>query len=196
MFEPAQTDADVLKIAVSLPDRETVSNGDFIPLESLATSLFEDARFDAVFVSGLSPEQSQLLSQTCADLGVELIVFDNPSNRVTVIEDVVINITDKLFSDEMPNNIDLIDIRYINQCSDHLFSFNNKVSALHFLEEQDLGSVIGGVYLAHGDTELTEFEVTNNELLNYFSDSGFLCSSFHYFGRSECTILLGIKRAG
>lgn len=196
MFEPAETDADVLKIAVSLPRREAVSNGDFIPLEKLEVSLSEDARFDAVFVSGLSPEQSQSLAQRCADLDVDLIVFESPSNHVTAIEDVVINMTDKLFSDEMPDNIDLIDIRYINQCSDSLFAFNNKASALYFLEEQDLGSVIGGVYLAHGNTELTEFETTNNELLNRFSDSGFLCSSFHYFGRSECSILLGIKRSG
>ncbi|MGB1278130.1 MAG: hypothetical protein ACPG77_20455, partial [Nannocystaceae bacterium] len=38
---PASAEADVLKIAVSLPRREAVSNGDFIPLEKLEVSLSE-----------------------------------------------------------------------------------------------------------------------------------------------------------
>ncbi|WP_225311886.1 hypothetical protein [Vibrio diabolicus] len=153
-----------------------------------------EANFDALFVSSLFPDQNRELSQICAEKRVELVVFENRSDDMVAVHDVVLNLADKLFSDEMPNNIDIADIRNINQSSNYLFAFNSKHSALEFMETQDLGIVIGGVYLAHGNTELSEYEVTNRELLNHFSDSGFLCSSFHTLGRSECTILLGIKK--
>ena len=196
MFEPLETEEDELKIAVSLPELDAVSHSCFISLDNLNKSSLQRSDFDALFVSGILPDQSRNLSELCMEIGVELVIFENPLNNLAAIHDVVINITDKLFSSEMPNNIDLADIRNINQSSDYMFAFNDKQLALDFMKDQGLGDVIGGVYLAHGYTELEEYEATNKELLNYFSDDGFLCSSFHSSGRSKCTILLGIKKQG
>lgn len=101
--------------------------------------------------------------------------------------------TSKLFSNEVPHNIDIADIRKLNQSSDYLLAFNNKYSALEFMETQRLGTLSGGVYLAHCNTSLDEYEAVNKELNRYMSGYGFLCSSFHSSGHSECTILLGIN---
>lgn len=193
MFEPIEIDMDELQLAISLPALDFVPNGTFIPLEDILSSSLQDSNFDALFVSGLLPEQSEKLVQECADKGLELVNFENPSNDLAAIHDVVLNLAGKLFSDEMPNNIDIADIRNFNQSSDFLFAFNRKSSALDFMKVQDLGVIVGGVYLAHGGTELDEYEAVNKELTNQISEYGFLCSSFYGLGRSECTILLGVK---
>ncbi|MDN3698344.1 hypothetical protein QWY97_13455 [Vibrio cortegadensis] len=193
MFEPIEIDMDELQLAISLPELDSVQNGTFIPLEDILGSSLQDSNFDALFVSGLFPEQSEKLVQVCAGQGLELVNFENPSNDLAAIHDVVLNLSGKLFSDEMPNNIDIADIRNLNQSSDFLFAFNRKSSALDFMAAQELGVIVGGVYLAHGRTELDEYEAVNKELTNHIYEYGFLCSSFYGLGRSECTILLGVK---
>lgn len=194
MFEPLAEYMDELQLALSLPELDSVSNGVCIPLDGIVNSPLLDSSLDALFVSGLTLEQSRELALVCEEIGLELVVFENPSNDATAIKDAVLNITNKLFSDEMPNNIDVADIKNLNQSSDYLFAFNNKYSALNFMQAQGLGVVIGGVYLAHGKTDLNEYEAINKDLSQYISENGFLCSSFHSSGYSECTILLGIKR--
>lgn len=194
MFAPRGLDIDELQLAISLPELDSVSNGVLIPLNRLVDSPLLDPSLDALFVSGLFPEQSRNLIATCESKGLELVVFENPSNDLTAIKDVVLNITDKLYSNEMPNNIDLADIRNLNRSSDYLFAFNSKRAALNFMDAQEFGVVIGSLYLAHGGTELDEYEAVNKELSHYISRHGFLCSSLHSSGSSECTILLGIKR--
>ena len=194
MFEPAEIDMDELQLAISLPKLDSVSNGSFIPHENIESSPLLNSKFDAFFVSGLFPEQTTTLSQLCENYSLEMVVFESPSNDLAVIHDVVLNIADKLFSDEMPNNIDIADIRNLNQSSEYLFAFNSKNFALDFMEAQELGVVIGGIYLAHGSADLNEYETTNKKLMAHISENGFLCSSFHFPGRSECTILLGVKR--
>ncbi|MEZ9701954.1 hypothetical protein AB4455_24195 [Vibrio sp. 10N.261.46.E12] len=193
MFEPIEIDMDELQLAISLPELDSVPNGVFIPLEDILDFSSQDSNFDALFVSGLYPEQSKTLIQACAGKALELVNFENPSNDLAAIHDVVLNLVGKLFSDEMPNNIDIADIRNLNQSSDFLFAFNRKSSALDFMAAQALGVIVGGVYLAHGGTELDEYEAVNKELTNHISEYGFLCSSFYGLGRSECTILLGVK---
>ena len=193
MFEPIEIDMDELQLAISLPELASVPNGTFIPLEDILGSTLQDSNFDALFVSGLFPEQSRKLVQMCAGKGFELVNFENPANDLTAIHDVVLNLSGKLFSDEMPNNIDIADIRNLNQSSDCLYAFNRKSSALDFIAAQELGAIVGGVYLAHGGTELDEYETVNKELTNHISEYGYLCSSFYGLGRSECTILLGVK---
>ena len=193
MFEPVEFTVDELQLAISLSGIDSVVNGHFIALEELTELTLSDFSFDALFVSGVSPEQGSELSQICLSNHIDLVVFDNPANNSAAIRDVVVNLADKLFSKEMPNNVDLADILNLNQSSDYLFAFNNKASALDYMGSQQLGVVVGGIYLAHGKTDLREYEVTNKELLLYFSEQAALCSSFHSTGLSECTILLGIK---
>ncbi|MEZ9070295.1 hypothetical protein AB4086_02530 [Vibrio splendidus] len=194
MFEPIEFEMEPLQLVVSLPGLDSVSNGRFIPLDSLSVSSLSGTVFDGLFASGLSPEQSQELAQFCEDQNTEFFIFENPSNSLAVIRDVVINLVDKLFSDEMLNNIDFADIRTLNQYSDYLFAFNNKRSALDFMDSQQLGVITGGIHLAHGHTNSSEYETTNKELLKYISNNGFLYASYHSFGRSECTVLVGVRK--
>ncbi|MBD0786280.1 hypothetical protein HUO09_07975 [Vibrio sp. Y2-5] len=193
MFEPTESVADELHIAISLPNTVALENGYSIATNDLTESILSDIPFDALFVSGLSPKQSSELSKICLLHHVEFVVFDNPNNDSTAIRDVVINLTNKLLSKEMPNNLDLADIRNLNQSSDYLFAFNSEDAAFNFMRYQQLGVVVGGIYLAHGDVGLGEYESTNNALLRYFSEKAILCSSFLSVGLSDCTILLGIK---
>ncbi|MCL1046862.1 hypothetical protein L2737_16260 [Shewanella electrodiphila] len=176
-----------------MPKLDSAKHGQFIPLNSLCDNILSSPSFDALLVSGLLPEDNKKLFELCKKIGTEFIVFEHPSNDVAIISDVVANIAGKLYSHEMPNNIDFADIRDLNQRSDVLFAFNSKQSALDFLVVQALGEVIGGIHLAHGQTELSEFEATNKELLSYISEHGFFCSSFYRDACSESTILLGIK---
>ncbi|NOH85482.1 hypothetical protein F0249_16935 [Vibrio sp. 03-59-1] len=196
MFEPIAVEMDELQLAVSLPELDSVAHGILIPLENIAKSPLLISSLDALFISGLFPEQSRELTLACEAIGLEFITFENPSNDSDAIKDVVLNITDKLFSKEMPNNVDIADIRNLKQSADYLFAFNSKCSAIDFMEAQGLGIVIGGIYLAHGHTDLEAYEAINKELSYHISEFGFLCSSFHSSGRSECSILLGIKRSG
>ncbi len=194
MFEPIAVDRDELQLAVSLPELDTVDHAVCVPLEGIAKSEILNSSLDALFVSGLLPEQRRELATMCDIQGLELVVFEHPFNDKFVIKDVVLNITNKLFSNEMPKNIDFADIRNLNQSSDYLFAFNSQSSALEFLQLQELGAVIGGVYLAHGNVDLDEYQSANQQLSRYISEYGYLCSSFHSSGFAECTILLGIKR--
>ncbi|MEZ9133995.1 hypothetical protein AB4113_19910, partial [Vibrio breoganii] len=125
MFEPIESEIDELQLAISLPELDSVVNGTLLSFDALTASSLSDSIFDALFVSGTFAEQSKELSQVCVDKRIELVVLENPTNDLTVIHDVVINLVDKLFSDEMPNNIDLADLRLLNQYSDHLLAFNN-----------------------------------------------------------------------
>ncbi|WP_228013010.1 hypothetical protein [Vibrio sp. OPT18] len=193
MFEPRSVGMDELKLAVSLPGLDFVSNGIYIPPDDIVGSPLLTSSLDALFVSGLIPEKNRELAGACVAIDLELFVFENPSNDSIAIRDVVLNITDKLFSDEMPDNLDIADIRELNQSSDYLLAFNNKYSALDFMETQGLGTLVGGVYLAHCNTDLDEYETVNKQLSCYMSDYGFLCSSFHSSGHSDCTILLCIN---
>ncbi|CAH0525669.1 hypothetical protein [Vibrio hippocampi] len=193
MFEPLVLEDDELQLAISLPDLISVESGQLISPSQLTETTLSTCSYDALFVSGLLPEQRDELSHLCAAKHIELVVFDNPSNNAAAIQDVVVNLSDKLFSDEMPNNVDLADIRNLNQSSDYLFAFSNKTAAVDFMETQSIGVVVGGIYLAHAQTDLSEYEATNKALLHHFSEYAFLCSSFHSAGRSECTILLGVK---
>ncbi|TOB46381.1 hypothetical protein CGK04_24500, partial [Vibrio parahaemolyticus] len=62
-------------------------------------------------VSGLSPNRKRYLSAVCKELGTLFIAFDNPSNDMLAINDAVSNLIGKLVTNELPNNIDLADIK-------------------------------------------------------------------------------------
>lgn len=197
MFELIE-EVDEVQLAISLPGLESVSSGKFIPFDRLVGDALQESYFDALFTGGFSKdygeEKSRELLRICAEKRIELVVFENPANDLAVIQDVVLNIADKLFSNEHPNNLGIADIRNLNLYSDHLYAFNSKQSALDFLQTLGLVNVVGGVFLAHENTSLSEYEATGNELLRYFNEEGFLCSSIHSSGRGECTILLGIEK--
>ncbi|MEK9713816.1 MAG: hypothetical protein VW258_14730 [Thalassolituus sp.] len=196
MFEEV-TDSDELQLAIVLPELKSVPYGQLISLDSTTESLVLKSGFDAIFVGGLSDhltvDERSHVFQIIEDNGIELVQFENPSNDLTVIREVVVNLAGKLFSGEMPNNVSLTDIRNVNFYSDCLFAFNTMCSALDFLKTQSLGSVVGGIFVAHGDISLIEYHAAGDDLLSHFAEEGYFCSSIYASGTSECTILLGVQ---
>lgn len=194
MFEPEFDlfEIDELKIAVSLPNIDSITLGELVPFSEITTSGALNTSLDALFVSGLEFEQLEHLSKRCEQSKIELTFFENPTSDALAIQNVVLNLVDKLYSNQMPNNIDVADIRNLNNSSDFLFAFDSKYKALDFLQSQNVGTVIGGVYLAQ---DMDEYEKTGSELGSYVSEYGYLCVSLHTQRRSESTIMLGIKRS-
>ncbi len=194
MFVPLIDDTDELKLGISAPDYDLQEVEYFVPLAELSDALIEERSFDLLFVSGATAIQIQSVIEMCEKVGTVVVLIENPSNDTQAIRDVISNLSGKLLSDEMPNNLDVADVRNINRDSDLLLAFNSKQTAIDFLESGRLGQALCGIYLAHGGADLSEYESTSNQLLSYISEYGYLCSSFYSRGRSEVTILLGIRK--
>nr|WP_086938510.1 hypothetical protein [Thaumasiovibrio occultus] len=196
-----EQDVDELQLAIVCPAMELVSasasveNGRLLSTTELSAALAAGVYFDGVLTTNAEPEHTQALAQCCEQFDVNLAVFDSPTQDFVAAYDVLVNLADKLFSREIPNNIDFADIRHLSLSCDHLFAFNNKEAALAFLASSHRDKVVGGIYLAHGATGLDEYQATNNALLQHFPDYGYLCASFHSLGRGECTIVLGVKKS-
>ena len=78
MFEPIAVDMDALKLAVSLPGLDFVSNGIYIPQDDIVDSPLLVSSLDALFISGLIPEKSHNLENACEAINIDLFVFENP----------------------------------------------------------------------------------------------------------------------
>lgn len=193
MFILDDVEQEVLQLAIALPSLESVTHGKLIPIDILNEALRLEENLDALFVSDLPTEQFQEISRFCHEKAIELVVFDHPLKDQAVIKDVVLNLADKFYSDEMPANVGIADIRNLNQSSDTLLAFNSMPSALEFMTTSNSGVITGGVLLVHGDNGLGAYKNMCEELLKHFSEESFLCSSLLSTGRSECTILLGVK---
>ncbi|UXI03896.1 hypothetical protein [Photobacterium sp. TY1-4] len=193
MFEPLIADRDELKLGISAPEAGSVDQEYFIPLSQLSKALILDSSFDLLLVSGASPQQAQIVTASCEKSATVVAFVESPSADMTAIWDVMVNLSGKLFSNEMPDNIDVADVRNLVQDSDVLFAFNCKNTAIDYLADQDSGEVVGGIYLAHRHTDLAEYESTNQQLLRYISAYGYLSSSVYRRGRADSTILLGIR---
>ncbi|MEJ2764834.1 hypothetical protein VV869_12830 [Photobacterium sp. MCCC 1A19761] len=193
MFEPLSADMGELKLGIAAPEAGSVDQKYFIPLSQLSEILILDSSFDLLLVSGASPQQAQVVAESCEKSGTVVAFVESPFHDTTAIWDVMANISGKLFSTEMPNNIDVADVRNLVQDSDVLFAFNRINAAIDYLENRASGEVVGGIYLAHRHTNLAEYESTNQQLLSYVSEYGYLSSSFYSGGRSDSTILLGIR---
>jgi hypothetical protein len=194
MFEPSIPTEEV-RIAVSLPIINSIDYGTFISLDALSKEQLTNSTFDALMVSGLSPNRKRYLSAVCKELGTLFIAFDNPSNDMLAINNAVSNLIGKLVTNEVPNNIDLADIKNLMQCSELLYAFNDSRIALDFLATQKAGETTGAIYFSHGRTDMKKCEEICNELLSHISQHGNLCFSVFEPGDSECTILLGIPNS-
>ncbi|UUM32327.1 hypothetical protein [Vibrio japonicus] len=193
MFEPLIDNNDELKLGISAPEPDFQALDYFVPLVELSDALIVERSFDILFVSGASEKQTQSIAESCEKVGTVVVFIENPSNDRQAIGDVINNLSGKLLSKEMPNNLDVADVRNIDRDSDVLFAFNRKQTALDFLESAGFGEVVSGIYLSHNGADLSEYESTSKQLLSHISDGGYLCSSFYSSGRSEVTILLGIR---
>lgn len=194
MFEPAFDMEDELpKVAILASFLEDDSNPLFLPLHAFNPDVLVTNKLDLLFVHGASIEEREHLTAICDQHCCVTAFIDNPSNDVLVIEQVMRNLKGKLDSAEMPNNIDIADIREIANSADYLLAFNSKLALTAFLSSDTLGSLVGAVYLAHGGESLKEYKMMNSTLSHSLTDYAYFTSSFLYEGQGECTALVAVK---
>ena len=195
MFEPIEMELDELNIAIYAPNNQFSTDVNLLSESELTEPVLNSKKLDALFVSSNDLNQSKHLIELCQISDTLLLVFDNPSNDMSAVSRVIENLIAKLQSHEMPNNLDVVDLRSLSESSDFLFAFDSHSSACDFLDVQNLGKVVGGVHLAHRVTELSQYENATNQLLDRFPDTAYLCASIYSDGIGESTTVVGIKSA-
>lgn len=195
MFQPIEMELDEPKIAAYAPSNEFSEGVNHLSESELTEPELNRKKLDALLVSSNSLNQTKQLINLCQHSDTLLLVFDNPSNNMSAVSRVIDNLMAKLLSHEMPNNLDIVDLRNLSDSSDFLFAFDNHSAACDFLDAQSLGKVVGGVHLAHKVTELSQYEDATNQLLDRFPDTAYLCASIYSDGVGESTTVIGIKSA-
>ena len=195
MFEPIEIELDELKIAAYVPINQFSEGVNYLSESELSEPKLRRKKLDALLVSSNVLDQTKQLITSCQHSDTLLLVFDNPSNDMSAVSRVIENLMAKLLSHEMPNNLDIADLRNLSESSDFLFAFDNHSAACDFLDAQNLGKVVGGVHLAHKVTELSHYENATNQLLDRFPDTAYLCASIYSDGVGESTTVIGIKSA-
>ena len=193
MFEPIEMELDEPQIAAYAPSNEFSEGVNHLSESELSESILRSKKLDALLVSSNSLNQTKQLNTLCQHSDTLLLVFDSPSNDMSAVARVIENLMAKLLSHEMPNNLDVVDLRNLLESSDFLFAFDNHSAACDFLDAQNLGKVIGGVHLAHKVIELSQYENATNLLLDRFPDTAYLCASIYSDGVGESTTVIGIK---
>lgn len=193
MFEPIEIELDELKIAAYTPTHNCSDGINHLSESDLSEAVLSRKKLDALLVSSSGINQSQQMIGLCQLSDTLLLVFDNPSNDMSAVYRVIDNLIGKLQSHEMPNNLDIVDLRNLSEGSDFLFAFDNHSAVCDFLDAQNLGKVVGGVHLAHKVTELSQYENATDQLLDRFPNTAYLCSSIYSDGIGDSTTVIGIK---
>ncbi|MBM6549896.1 hypothetical protein [Marinomonas ostreistagni] len=189
----AEPEQDELSLLIALPEAQSSAQYPCVAHEQLADTLVAGDLYDAVLVASALTEQDRV-ADLCAKLGTELIIFEHPTGDQQVLQDALLNITDKLFSDEMPSNLGLQDIRNLKLNADCIFAFTSHLAALDFMATQTIGELADVVYLAHGHSRLNDLKAGSDALEAQLPENSFICASLLSSGRSECTILLGVRK--
>ncbi|PKF49354.1 hypothetical protein AT251_19455 [Enterovibrio nigricans] len=106
---------------------------------------------------------------------------------------MVRSIKGKLDSNEIPNNIDVADVRTLLNNSHHLFAFDNKAALVDFVWGNQIGDATGVIYLAHGDIDLEDHGKANKEISDVLPPYAFFTSSIFFAGKRACSALVGVK---
>jgi len=194
MFDIEQ---DVVRVGIAAATNRAQQMDTFIPLESLSTSMscgiISDRRLDLLLVSGATPQQVELITSACDAIGCVVAFVGHPSNDETVIWNVIENVKGKLDAHEMPNNIDIADIRSLAEEADYLLAFDDEASLFQFLQTTPAERHLGGIYLASGRVTLNVFAEMNERIEALISPYAYFVSSFYSASTSECSALIGVR---
>ena len=191
MFVPIHELSNDLNIAILVPNLTASEHATLLYPQTFQATDF--AQFDAVFVGGLDCSNTKELTDYCASYGTPLIKITHPSNDTSVIQNVILNIVAKLYSHEMPSNIDLADIINLNNEADTLCCFDSFQAALTFLNTVNNAVVSNGLYLASTHLDLETFTKHSQQLSAYIADSGYLCASLFSSRNAKSSVLIGLK---
>ena len=198
MFEPAQELAQVkvgITTATKLANAHFVEADFYIPIDNLSKNAILEANFDLLLVSGASPTKTLSIQQVCDTYGCAVAFFDNISDEYDPIWNVMTNLKAKLDSREMPNNLDVADVRQLAVTSEMLLAFNSHNELFSYLQRSAIGSVVGCIYLAHGNITIDDYTQVNREIASMLAPSASFTCSMLFEGVGECSAIIAIKKS-
>lgn len=196
MFELAE-ELEQVKIGITTATKITKAHfveADFyLAIDSLSERAISEANLDLLLVSGASPAQTQYIQQVCDKHGCAVAFFDNISNEHEPTWNVMTNLKAKLDSKEMPNNVDIADVRLLTGASEVLLAFNCHRTLFSYLQRSTIETIVDCIYLAHGNITIDDYTQFNRQIANMLAPSASFISSILFEGIGECTAILAVK---
>ena len=199
MFELAE-ELEQVKIGITAATKiakaHFVEADFYLAIDSLSESAISKARLDLLLVSGASPAKKLSIKQVCDEHDCTAAFFDNISNEHEhePIWNVKTNLKAKLYSQEMPNNLDIADVRLLTDASEVLLAFNCHKTLFSYLQRSAIETVVGCIYLAHGNITVDDYTQVNRKIANMLAPSASFISSILFDGVGECTAIVAIKK--
>ncbi len=192
MFEPIEIDP--VKIIISANQNvDLQSKACFVPLSEFSESRVHVEKADLMLVHGAGTLLGKEIKMWCDDIGCVVALLDNELTETALALRVMSNIKGKLEVHEMPNNIDIADIRNLAEDSNKLIGFDNLEYLSSFLETSATDAIAGIVFLLHGAVTERMYGETGQKIQEYMPENSILYLSAFYKGQGECTALVGIK---
>ncbi|MGI2174569.1 hypothetical protein [Shewanella ulleungensis] len=187
------TEPDLLRVGISAPVKELDEVDIFIQLHLLSKASIVEARLDLLLVCGASVQQREFLLETTGSIGCIVVFIDNPFNDTSAILNVMLNVKGKLDSNQMPNNIDIADIKNLADQADYLLAFDSFAALQDFFDSAILDRFVGAIHLSHDNTDLETYEKQNQSIGKFLSSYAYFTSSVYLNGKAQCTVLLGMQ---
>ncbi|EJC7036891.1 hypothetical protein AB0537_003760 [Vibrio parahaemolyticus] len=191
MFEPLMDEETVHVAIASSEVVHCLKTYGEVAIDDLTAQYITEKTLDLLLVGSVSETQIRKIRPWCESSCCDVVFVDSLSKDDKVVNNVMRNIAKKLTVRQMPNNIDISDIRKISNQSSHVLAFNSYQELYHFLDTQKLHNLNGLIYLAHGG-DLSNYEANNRHLRDFISPQTYFISSFLSGGLGECTVLVSI----
>ncbi|WP_392339619.1 hypothetical protein [Moritella marina] len=191
MFEPIGQ-AEMATIGISAANKWPCELDEFMLLECISEQLISDSHLDLLLVAEASPIEVGFITQICDDVGCIAAFIESSSHEQDVVWDVMLDLKGKLDAHEMPDNLDIADIRELSRYSEQLLAFDCAAKFFHFLETSS-SQFTGCIYLANGTVNLDDYTQMNQRITGYLPPSAYFASSIFSVAKSELTVLLGVE---
>ncbi|WP_394205213.1 hypothetical protein [Shewanella waksmanii] len=155
----------------------------------------EQRSWDLILVESATKQYTAPLIQMQQQSSCSILFINNPSNDRHAITQVCANISAKLYSDEMPNNLDVADMRLFDSINHHLFAFNSLSDAIDFLQSNPSVTVTAALYLAHNVANLAHYQQAMADLAANLNDNCSFFTSMLDTGQGQCSILVCLSAA-
>ncbi|WP_017220427.1 hypothetical protein [Moritella dasanensis] len=175
----------------------TVEKNELMPsifaFSDLSESQLRSEKVDFLMVYGATEIVNDRLKVPCDNTGCVLAVIDSELTNTDLATQVMTNIKGKLDGHEMPNNLDICDIRQLAEDAHKLVGFDCLDKLHQFLQRAESRTVIGVVLLLHGRVDEAIFSDAGQRIQKHISDFSVLYLSVFSKGIGRCSALVGIK---
>ena len=196
MFEPA-VEMEEVRVGIATPaisSKDYFANTEhYMPVDSLTEEALLAKQLDLLLVHGASAAQSLMIEKACTVENCAIAVMDTTSNDSKAIYNVMLNLKAKLDSNEMPDNLDVVDVRHLASSSSQLIAFDNHQELFNYLQSVAEASLQGCIFLAHGDISLERYTKLNKKISSFLPSSAIFISSLLFAGLAECTAIVAIQ---